>query len=186
MLGPVTPIWAWFGHDEPNYTTMPNGRRLLTQLASAMPVPVHARTHNLLTSGDGRPALKWGSTNAYTEDGAGDPEGCAACSVEDNPHNASRNGTPYTSYTTASFPRKLELAAMRGVELRGAVTWAFEFEGQPWFAGFRSLATNDVGKAVLNVFRMFGMMSGERVAVEGGSGYDARRITEEAYAPRPT
>jgi xylan 1,4-beta-xylosidase len=23
--GPMTPIWAWFGYDEPNYTTAPNG-----------------------------------------------------------------------------------------------------------------------------------------------------------------
>ena len=40
----------------------------------------------------------------------------------------------------------------------GAVTWAFQFENQPWFAGFRTLATNGIDKPVLNVFRMFGMM----------------------------
>ena len=31
------------------------------------------RTHNLLTTGDGSPGLKWGSTNAYTEDADGKP-----------------------------------------------------------------------------------------------------------------
>lgn len=31
------------------------------------------RAHNLLTTGDGQPALKWGSTNAYTEDANGQP-----------------------------------------------------------------------------------------------------------------
>jgi xylan 1,4-beta-xylosidase len=31
------------------------------------------RVHNLLTSGDGSAALKWGSTNVYTEDAAGRP-----------------------------------------------------------------------------------------------------------------
>ena len=31
------------------------------------------RVHNLLTSGDGKHALKWGSTNVYTEDAAGKP-----------------------------------------------------------------------------------------------------------------
>ena len=31
------------------------------------------RTHNLLTSGDGTPALKWGSTGVYTEDDQGRP-----------------------------------------------------------------------------------------------------------------
>lgn len=35
------------------------------------PVPVYIRAHNLLTSGDGTAGLKWGSTNAYTEDASG-------------------------------------------------------------------------------------------------------------------
>ena len=35
-------------------------------------------------------------------------------------------------------------------------TWAFEFEDQPYFAGFRALATNGIDLPVLNVFRMFG------------------------------
>src|SRR5438874_13005469 len=69
---PMKPIWAFFGYDEPNYTYMNDGRTLLSELAAiARPVPVYVRTHNLLTSGDGTPALKWGSTNAYTEDAAG-------------------------------------------------------------------------------------------------------------------
>lgn len=411
VTGPLEHVWAWFGYDEPNYTYMPGGRKLLSQLADAMPVPVHVRAHNLLTSGDGEAGLKWGSTNAYTEDadgrpvydwtivdrifdtwvergmrplveigfmpedlssrpdpyrhrwapdrpydeiytgwtyppddygrwadliyawvahsverygreeverwhwepwnepdigywrgtaeeylklydytvdavlralptatvggphttgpghasgsdflraflehvssgtnhatgatgsplhfiafhakgfprivdapagphvrmdlglqlrdiaagfeivrsypalahlpviiGESDPEGCAACSVKDNPHNAYRNGTLYSSYTAASFPRKLELADRSGAQLLGAVTWAFEFEDQPWFAGFRSLATNGVAKPVLNVFRMFGMMSGNRVAVSGGTGYDAQRIVEGGVRAEP-
>ena len=61
-------MWAWFGYDEPNYTYMKDGRKLLSELAALSPVPVYVRAHNLLTSGDGTPALKWGSTNAYTED----------------------------------------------------------------------------------------------------------------------
>src|SRR6476620_6704582 len=72
-LGPHRPIWNWFGYDEPNYTTMPHGRKLLGQLAALHPGPVYVRAHNLLTSGDGTPALKWGSTNAYTEDANGNP-----------------------------------------------------------------------------------------------------------------
>src|SRR4029453_574190 len=72
-LGPMTTMWAWFGHDEPNYTYTPNGKKLLSELAAASPAPVFVRAHNLLTTGDGTPALKWGSTNAYTEDAAGRP-----------------------------------------------------------------------------------------------------------------
>src|SRR4051812_10883648 len=71
--GPMNAMWAWFGYDEPNYTYMADGKRLLSALQSVSPVPVFVRTHNLLTTGDGTPALKWGSTNAYTEDANGRP-----------------------------------------------------------------------------------------------------------------
>lgn len=94
--------------------------------------------------------------------GESDPEGCAACQ---GPHLAYRNGTMYSSYTAASFPRKLDLAEKHGVNLEGALTWAFEFENQPYFAGFRSLATNGIDKPVLNVFRMFSRMDGDRLKV---------------------
>ena len=71
--GPMTPLWAWFGYDEPNYTTAPNGRKLLSDIAAASPVPVYVRTHNLMTTGDGSYSLKWGSTNMYREDKDGKP-----------------------------------------------------------------------------------------------------------------
>jgi xylan 1,4-beta-xylosidase len=386
-IGPMTPMWAFFGYDEPNYTYMRDGRKLLSELAELSPAPVYVRAHNLLTSGDGTPGLKWGSTGAYTEDAQGnprydwtivdrifdtyverkmkplveigfmpealstkpvpyrhdwapglpynriytgwayppkdyarwgelvhqwvrhsverygrseveswywevwnepdigywqgtpeeyrklydfaadgvkralptariggphvtgplgertqtffreflehclrgtnhatgrtgspldfvafhakgaprvvdghvrmgisghlraiangfqivssypelaklpiiigesDPEGCAACSVKTNPENAYRNGTMYSSYTAAQIARTYELADRHGVNLLGSVTWAFEFEDQPWFAGFRDLATNGVDKPVLNVFRMLGKMGGDRVRV---------------------
>jgi xylan 1,4-beta-xylosidase len=393
--GPMSPIWAWFGYDEPNYTYMRDGKKLLTELAELSRVPVFVRCHSLLNTGDGSPALKWGSTNAYTEDengqpvyywgivdsifdtymergmkplveiafmprelsvkpepyrhkwkpgapyndiytgwayppndyekwaelvyqwvrhsvdrygqeeveswywelwnepnigywqgtteeyiklydytsdavkralptariggphstgpswdkaeeflrtfldhivagtnyatgetgapldyigfhakgspvlqgdsvilmnmgtqlrdiskgfeivasypslkgtpiiiGESDPEGCAACSQQDYPANAYRNGTVYSSYTAASFARKYDLADHHGINLEGAVTWAFEFEDQPWFNGYRDLATNGVDKPVLNVFRMFGMMKGKRVEVSGDLAYD--------------
>jgi xylan 1,4-beta-xylosidase len=395
VTGPMTPIWAWFGYDEPNYTTAPNGKKLLGDIAALSPVPVYVRAHNLMTSGDGSYALKWGSTNMYSEDkdgkpvydwtiidrifdtyiergmkplaqigfmpealsqrpqpyrhhwapgtpykeimtgwasppkdydkwaelvyqwvrhsvarygqkeveswywevwnepdglyliapdtkreyfkmydyaatavkralptariggphtaaagrfmddflqhclhernaatgktgtpldfvafhakgapkvvdgvvrmgmdahfrhldegfalvakypelngipvivGESDPEGCAACGMRTNPENAYRNGTLYASYTAASIAREYDLAARRGVNLIGAVNWSFEFEDQPWYAGFRDLATNGVNKPVLNVFRMLGMMRGDRVAVTGDRAYDAARI----------
>ncbi len=398
--GDLVPVWAWFGHDEPNYTYMPDGLKLLSEIADAFAVPVYVRTHNLLTSGDGNPALKWGSSNAYTEDeqgnpvydwtiidrifdayvergmkplveigfmpealsvspdpyrhhwkpgdpygdiytgwahppkdyekwaglvfqwvnhsverygaeevetwywelwnepnigywqgsaeeylklydytadavkralpgarmggphstgpahpdaarflraflehclegrnyltgkkgapldfiafhakgspkfveghirmnlgvqmrdissgfeivasyprlkplpiiiGESDPEGCAACPMTHYSHNGYRNGTMYSSYTAAAFARKLDLAAYYGVNFRGAVTWAFEFEDQPWFNGFRDLATNGVDKPVLNVFRMLGMMQGRRLEVSGDLAYDYLDIYE--------
>ena len=386
--GPLKPIWSFFGNDEPNYAYMKDGRKLLSELSALSSVPVYVRVHSLLVSGDGEPALKWGSTNAYTENAAGkpiynwtitdrifdtyierkmkplveiafmpealsshpepyrhhwkpgdnyndiytgwayppkdygkwaelvyqwvthcvqkygraeveswlwevwnepnigywkgtpeeyhklydysadavkralpsariggadstgpssdtaaaflrgfldhvvhgrnyvtgktgspldfisfhakgapkfvdgnvvmgidhqlrdlakgfeiiaampelkdrpivigesDPEGCAACSSRFYPQNAYRNGLMYASYTAAVMPRHLDLAAKYGVNLLGAVTWAFEFENQPYFDGFRDLATNGIDKPVLNVFRMLGMMTGNRVSVE--------------------
>jgi len=71
--GPVNPVWRFFGADEPNYATMKDGRLTLATLGSLAPHRVYFRTHNLLTSGDGTPALKWGSTNIYTEDASGRP-----------------------------------------------------------------------------------------------------------------
>jgi xylan 1,4-beta-xylosidase len=75
----------------------------------------------------------------------------------------------YSSYTAASFARKHELAEKHGVNLEGALTWAFEFEDQPYFAGFRALATNGIALPVLSVFRMFSQMGGQRVATESSA-----------------
>jgi xylan 1,4-beta-xylosidase len=108
-----------------------------------------------------------------------DPEGCAACSVDYHPQNAYRNGTMYSSYTAASYARLYDLAEQAGVHLEGAVSWSFEFENQPWFAGFRDLATNGVDKPVLNVFRMFGKMRGERLPVENGNAFSLEQLMKK-------
>ena len=407
-VGPMTPIWAWFGYDEPNYTYAPGGRQLLSELAALSPVPVYVRTHNLLTSGDGTASLKWGSTNAYREDASGrpiydwtivdrilstyvergmkplveigfmpealsshpspyrhawkpggqaelftgwsypptdydkwrqlvyewvrhsvekygraaveswwwevwnepdigyrhgtveeyqklydyaadglkralptariggphvtgpngprpqqflkaflehclhgtnyatgkpgspldyvgfhakgaprvapegfvrmsvrnqlqaidnafgivgsfpelsrvpivigesDPEGCAACPMSTNPSNAYRNGTMYSSYTAEQLARTYELTDRHHVNLIGAVTWAFEFEEQPYFAGFRDLSTNGIDKPVLNVFRMLGRMKGDRVRAEGETRSRSMRFSSTGSWTRPT
>jgi xylan 1,4-beta-xylosidase len=378
--GELRPVWRYFGYDEPNFTYMKDGKKLLAELGELGPHKVHIRTHHLLTSGDGTPALKWGSTNVYTEDAEGrpvydwtiidrifdaylerglrpfvqigfmpealsthpqdyphnppadklapvtagqayppkdygkwgelcfqwarhsverygraeveewpwevwnepnigywkgrpedyhklydfavagvhravprarvggphtaggpggnflrdflehcirgvnyatgqrgspldfvafhakgspkfengsvrmglsaqlrnidegfatvasfpelkntpiiigesDPEGCAACR---GPQLGYRNGTMYSSYTAASFARKYALADKHGVNFEGALTWAFEFEDQPYFAGFRVLASNGIDLPVLNVFRMFSKMGGRRLTI---------------------
>ena len=403
VVGPMSPIWSWFGHDEPNYTYTANGKKLLSELAAASPVPVFVRTHNLLTTGDGTAALKWGSTNAYTEDAGGrpvydwtivdrivdtymarkmkplfqfgfmpealsshpapyrhfwkpgdnyndiytgwsypptdyakwgelifqltqhlvqkysrrevegwwfevwnepdisywrgtpdeyirlydyaadgfkralptgriggpevtgpngmrtqqilrnfiehclrgtnyatgkvgspldlvtfhakgapqvrpegfvrmsvsnqlraidngfsivasfpelantpivigesDPEGCAACPVRTNPSNAYRNGTMFSSYTAEQLARTYQLTDLRRVKLAGAVTWAFEFEDQPYFDGFRDLATNGLDKPVLNVFRMLGLMGGNRVAAQSSGGLAVEAVRDQS------
>jgi len=399
-LGIMDPIWSWFGYDEPNYTYMKDGKKLLSELSAMSPVPVYVRTHNLLTSGDGIPSLKWGSSNAYTEDangnpiydwtiidkifdtyvergmkplaqmgfmpealsskpepyrhywkpgdpyddiytgwryppkdyykwaelifqwvkhsverygkqeveswywelwnepdakywggtveeycklydytvdavkralpearvggphitgpgntnaakflkvflnhcesginyatggtgtpidfiafhakgaprfvdnmvrmnmgaqlkqissgfeivasnqkykdlpiiiGESDPEGCAACGMTVYPQNGYRNGTMYSSYTASSFAKIYDIATFYKVNLLGVVSWAFEFEDQPWFHGFRDLATNGVDKPVLNVFRMFGMMEGSRIEAKSDAGLTWENVVE--------
>ena len=395
----MKPIYAWFGYDEPNYTYMKDGKKLLSEIADLSPVPVYVRAHSLLVSGDGVPSLKWGSTNAYTEDAQGnpiydwtiidkifdtyvergmkplaqigfmpealsthpvpykhfwkpgdkyndiytgwayppkdykkwgelvyqwvkhsvarygqkeveswywelwnepdysywkgtpaeffklydyaadavkralptakiggsdvtgngmkfqdaflkhclfdtnyvtkkigspldiilfhakgspkveqgrvvmsaraqlkniednlkviqaypqlknlpivigesDPEGCAACGMATSPQNAYRNGTMYSSYTAATFARKFELAKKYEANLIGAVTWAFEFENQPWFYGFRDLATNGVDKPVLNVFRMFGKMQGDFVEANSDHAYPLQMALDSSF-----
>jgi xylan 1,4-beta-xylosidase len=107
-----------------------------------------------------------------------DPEGCAACAVTRDPKYGYRNGTMYSSYTASSFARIYELMDQHKVNLRGAVSWSFEFEDQPWFAGFRDLATHGVDKPVLNVFRMFGKMNGQRVATQTEKGLTASTIID--------
>ncbi|MGH7993256.1 MAG: GH39 family glycosyl hydrolase, partial [Limisphaerales bacterium] len=72
-IGEWKPIWRFFGADEPNYACLPDGKKLLGELGALKTNEVYFRTHNLLTSGDGTPALKWGSTGAYTEDQQGNP-----------------------------------------------------------------------------------------------------------------
>ncbi len=400
-LGVLRPIWRYFGADEPNYAYMKDGKKLLSELGAMSPGNVYFRTHNLLTSGDGSAALKWGSTNAYTEDAEGrpvydwtiidrifdtylgrgvrpyvqlgfmpealstqpqpyrhhwtpkaryeeiylgwtyppkdyakwgelcyqwakhclerygkaevetwwwelwnepnigywhgtqeefyklydysvegvrraiptariggpevaggpggkalerflahcvggvnaatggkgtpldliafhakgapqfaeghvrlgianqlrdinnafaviarhpefkqtpivigesDPDGCAACQ---GPQLGYRNTTMYSSYTAASFARKHELAARHGVNLDGALTWAFEFEDQPLFAGFRVLASGGIDLPVLNVFRMFSMMSGQRLSIQSSGAVPLDVILKSGVREQP-
>jgi len=94
-----------------------------------------------------------------------DPEGCAACSARTNPANNYRNGTLYPAYDAAAFKGLLGLAAEHHTNLIAILSWAFEFEGRDYFEGFRTLATNGIDKPILNLFRMLGMMGGDRIAV---------------------
>ncbi len=74
VTAPLKPIWRFFGADEPNYAYMKDGQKLIAELGALAPKQVYFRTHNLLVTGDGTPALKWGSTNAYTRGRAGQPD----------------------------------------------------------------------------------------------------------------
>ncbi|MCS7091118.1 MAG: hypothetical protein RMN51_10105 [Verrucomicrobiota bacterium] len=114
--------------------------------------------------------------------GESDPEGCAACQ---GPQLGYRNGTLYASYTAASLPRILELARRHEIHLQGVLTWAFTFEDQPLFAGFRQLASEGIDLPVLNVFRMFSRLEGEEVTVQSSAAVPLETILERGIREAP-
>jgi xylan 1,4-beta-xylosidase len=114
--------------------------------------------------------------------GESDPDGCAACQGDQLGY---RNGSIYASYTAATIAREFQLADRHGVNLEGALTWAFEFEGQPLFAGFRVLASGGVDLPVLNVFRMLSQMSGQRLVVESDGAVPLDDMLKHGVRARP-
>src|ERR1017187_1314351 len=55
--GAYRPIYSYFGYDEPNYTYSANGKKLIGELTALSPVRTVIRTHHLLITGDGTPAM---------------------------------------------------------------------------------------------------------------------------------
>lgn len=114
--------------------------------------------------------------------GESDPEGCAACP---GPANGYRNGTMYSSYTAASFARIWDLADKHKVNLEGVLTWAFTFENQPYFAGYRQLASNGIDLPVLNVFRLFSRLGETRVLASSSGQTGLEEITANGVRNAP-
>src|SRR5207302_820119 len=67
----------------------------------------------------------------------------------------------------------------------GALTWAFEFEDQPPFAGFRQLASAGLDLPVLNVFRMFGKMGGRQLTVVSDGAVSVDDIRKHGVREKP-
>jgi xylan 1,4-beta-xylosidase len=66
-------VWSFFGFDECNFAYTENGKELMKILSTSNRAPAYLRCHFLLNTGDGKAAMKWGSTNVYTEDANGQP-----------------------------------------------------------------------------------------------------------------
>ena len=92
-----------------------------------------------------------------------DPDGCAACPVSSTPADAYRYSPAYGAYELAMMKHSLELEAEVGVQLGGLLTWAFTFPGTPYFAGYRTLATNGINLPVMGAFELLGRLSGTRL-----------------------
>ena len=114
-----------------------------------------------------------------------DPEGCAGCSMKVNPANAYRNGPLYPSYTATALKALMDLQDEAGVNLIAMLSWSFEFEGKDYFEGFRTLSTNGVDKPILNLFRMAGLMSGERVEASSTGRVPLAQIVSDGVRQSP-
>ncbi len=114
--------------------------------------------------------------------GESDPEGCAACKGAANGY---RNGPLYGVSVAEATMRTYELARKYGLTVEGSVTWAFEFEDQTPFAGFRELATNGIDKPVLNVFRMLGMLGGNWLKTDSSAAIPLDDIVQESVVGSP-
>jgi xylan 1,4-beta-xylosidase len=117
--------------------------------------------------------------------GESDPEGCAACSARTHPQNAYRNGAQYASYTAEVLNTIYELSRREQINFAGAVTWSFEFEDQPFFEGFRELATNGLDKPVLNAFRMFGLLGTERMKCSSSAALPVEEVLRDGVRSQP-
>jgi xylan 1,4-beta-xylosidase len=117
--------------------------------------------------------------------GESDPEGCAACSARTNPQNSYRNGPLYAVYTAETLNNIFFLAGREHINFMGAVTWAFEFESQPYFEGFRELATNGIDKPVLSAFRMFGLLGSDRVEASSAAALPFEEVVRSGVRGRP-
>ncbi len=114
-----------------------------------------------------------------------DPEGCAGCSMKVNPANAYRNGPLYPAYTAVAMKAMINLEDEAGVNLISMLSWSFEFENKDYFEGFRTLATNGIDKPILNLFRMAGLMSGERVATTSAGQVPLKAIVADGVRRAP-
>ena len=115
--------------------------------------------------------------------GESDPDGCAACTSD--ALRAYRAGTIYPSYTAACIAREFELADRLGVNIEGALTWAFEFENESYFFGQRVLATNGIDLPILDLFRMYTKLDGQRLAVNSTAGLSVDSIMRSGVRGAP-
>ena len=114
-----------------------------------------------------------------------DPDGCAACPVSMLPANAYRNSPAYGAYEVTMMKRTLELEARLGVKVRGLLTWAFLFNDRPYFAGYRTLATNGIHLPVLNAFKLLGSLGGDRLAVSSDGALTLDDILANSVRQQP-
>ena len=91
----------------------------------------------------------------------------------------------YASYTAEALYNIDALASLSIFNFLGAVNWSFEFEDQPYFAGFREMASNGIDKPVLNAFRMFGLLSDQRVKITSSGTLPVSAVVADGVRAKP-
>jgi xylan 1,4-beta-xylosidase len=114
-----------------------------------------------------------------------DPDGCAACPLAENPADAYRLSPAYGAYEVVMMKRSLELEARVGVNLAGLVTWAFLFNDQPYFAGYRVLSSNGIHLPVLNAFKLLAQLDGARLPVASSGSLSLDDILASSVRGQP-
>jgi xylan 1,4-beta-xylosidase len=126
---------------------------------------------------------KWRNTPIIL--GEFDPDGCAACTPQRDPRFGYRNIPLYAAYTADAIAHTLAMAQREHVKLKGIVTWAFEFENQPYFVGYRELANNGVDKPILNLFRMLGLLSHDQIEVSDPAALNTEQVVRDGVRANP-
>ncbi|MHC4346809.1 MAG: GH39 family glycosyl hydrolase, partial [Planctomycetota bacterium] len=116
--------------------------------------------------------------------GEADPDGAAAMPASQSPQRGYRNVPAYGAYVAAMMKYSLDLAEAEKVNLKGVLSWAFMFDGMPWFDGYRTLATNGIHKPVLNAFKMLGQMKGNVLPLTSDGAVSLDEILKESIRAR--
>jgi len=117
--------------------------------------------------------------------GEADPDGAAGMPASQSPSRGYRNVPAYGAYAAAMMKYSLDLAEAEKVNLKGVLTWAFMFDGMPWFEGYRTLATNGIHKPVLNAFKMLGRLKGDELPLTSDGAVGLDQILKDSVRARP-
>jgi xylan 1,4-beta-xylosidase len=117
--------------------------------------------------------------------GEADPDGAAAMPASKSPERRYRNVPAYGAYVAAMMKYSLDLAEAEKVNLKGVLSWAFMFDGMPWFEGYRTLATNGIHKPVLNAFKMLGRLKGDELSVTSDGAVGLNDILKASVRAQP-
>ena len=117
--------------------------------------------------------------------GEADPDGAAGMPASRSPERGYRNVPAYGAYAAAMMKYSLDLAEREKVNLKGVLTWAFMFDGMPWFDGYRTLATNGIHKPVLNAFKMLGRLKGNELPLTSDGAVGLDEILKASVRVRP-